>query len=85
MKPVALYARMLSNSTAVGSVVYEPFAGSGTTFIAAEQLGRRCYGIEIDPAYCDVICQRWQQFTGRTAKRPDSETAPAAAEAGGGV
>lgn len=47
--------------------VYEPFCGSGTTLIAAEQLGRRCYGMEISPAYCDVIVQRWQQFTGKTA------------------
>jgi DNA modification methylase len=47
--------------------VYEPFCGSGTTLIAAEQLGRRCYGMEISPAYCDVIVKRWQQFTGKTA------------------
>jgi DNA modification methylase len=47
--------------------VYEPFCGSGTTLVAAEQLGRRCYGMEISPAYCDVIVKRWQQFTGKTA------------------
>jgi site-specific DNA-methyltransferase (adenine-specific) len=69
MKPVALYARMLKNSTTVGSVVYEPFCGSGTTLIAAEQLGRRCYGIEIDPGYCDVVVARWEAFTGRKVER----------------
>jgi DNA modification methylase len=50
-----------------GGDVYEPFCGSGTTLIAAEQLGRRCYGMEISPVYCDVIVKRWQQFTGKTA------------------
>lgn len=48
-------------------LVFEPFGGSGTTIVAAEQLGRRCYGIEISPAYCDVIVQRWEKLTGRKA------------------
>ena len=47
--------------------VYEPFAGTGTTLIAAEQLGRKCYGLEIDPIYCDVIVKRWEAFTGKKA------------------
>ena len=47
--------------------VYEPFCGSGTTLIAAEQLGRKCYGMEISPAYCDVIVKRWENLTGRQA------------------
>jgi DNA modification methylase len=47
--------------------VYDPFLGSGTTLIAAELTGRTCYGIELDPKYADVICQRWQNFTGETA------------------
>jgi hypothetical protein len=51
--------------------VYDPFAGSGTTLIAAEQLGRRCYAIEIDPRYAQVIIERWQNFSGRTAERVD--------------
>lgn len=46
---------------------YEPFCGSGTTLIAAEQLGRKCYGMEISPAYCDVIVKRWEKLTGKTA------------------
>jgi hypothetical protein len=47
--------------------VYEPFCGTGTTLIAAEQLGRKCYGMEISPAYCDVIVQRWENLTGKKA------------------
>jgi hypothetical protein len=43
--------------------VYDPFVGSGTTIIAAEMTGRRCYAIEISPAYCDVAILRWQDFT----------------------
>jgi len=48
---------------------YEPFCGSGTTLIAAEQLGRKCYGMEISPAYCDVIVKRWEALTGKQAQR----------------
>jgi DNA modification methylase len=48
-------------------LVYDPFLGSGTTLIAAEQLGRKCYGMEISPAYCDVIVQRWENLTGKKA------------------
>ena len=47
----------------------DPFLGSGTTLIAAEQLGRTCYGMEISPAYCDVIVKRWETLTGRKAER----------------
>ena len=50
-------------------IVYEPFLGSGSTLIAAEQLGRECYGMEISPQYCDVIIERWQNVTGEKAKR----------------
>ena len=50
-------------------LVYEPFCGSGTTLIAAEQLGRKCYGMEISPAYVDVIVKRWQEFSGKKATR----------------
>lgn len=68
-KPVELVERALCNSSAGGDVVYDPFLGSGTTLIAAEQLGRRCFGLEIEPRYCDVIVQRWEQFTGGSATR----------------
>ena len=47
----------------------DPFLGSGTTLIAAEQLGRKCYGMEISPQYCDVIVKRWETLTGRKAVR----------------
>jgi DNA modification methylase len=50
-------------------IAYEPFCGSGTTLIAAEQLGRKCYGMEISPAYCDVIIKRWETLTGKKAER----------------
>jgi DNA modification methylase len=68
-KPVGLIAQCLANSSAPGDLVYEPFAGSGSTLIACEQLGRRCAAIEIDPAYAQGILERWQAFTGRTAER----------------
>lgn len=54
-------------------LTYEPFAGSGTTLIAAEQLGRRCYACELEPAYCDIICQRFENLTG---KKPTKEMLP---------
>lgn len=65
-KPVECMAHPIRNHEAAG--VYDPFLGSGTTLIAAEQLSRRCFGIEISPAYCDVIVKRWQDFTGRKAE-----------------
>jgi len=67
MKPVALFTKMIANSTNVGDLIYEPFAGSGTTLIAAHQLRRRCYAIEISPQYVAVILQRFRDATGITA------------------
>ncbi len=64
-KPVALYVHLIRHLTVVG--VYEPFCGSGTTIIAAEQLGRKCYAIEIAPQYVDVAVRRWQNFTEQEA------------------
>lgn len=63
MKPVALIAGQLSNSSLRGDTVLDPFAGSGSTLIACEQLGRRCFAIELDPVYCDVIRDRYEGFT----------------------
>jgi len=65
--PVDLAARAMCDFGAKGDNVYEPFCGSGTTLIAAEQLGRTCYGMEISPQYCDVIVKRWETLTGKTA------------------
>lgn len=67
--PMAVAAYGIGNWSKRGAAIYEPFCGCGTTLIAAEQLGRRCFGIELDPLYCDVIIQRWEQFTGKKAKR----------------
>ena len=69
MKPVRLIARTMRNSTRPGELVLDPFGGSGTTIIAAEQLGRRAYLMEIDPRYCDVIVERWERWTGKQAQR----------------
>lgn len=68
-KPVELFAIPLRNHTKRGDVCYEPFAGSGSQFIAAEQLNRRCFGLEIEPKYCDVIVNRWQTLTGKKARQ----------------
>lgn len=68
-KPVELFTRPINNHTREGEVVYEPFSGSGPQFSAAEQLNRRCYGLEISPAYCDVIVERWEKLTGGKAVR----------------
>ncbi len=70
-KPVALVAQCLSNSSAPGDLVYEPFAGGGSTLVAAEMLGRRCYAIEIDPRYAQVTVERWKALTGQEAERVD--------------
>jgi DNA modification methylase len=69
MKPIELYARAMRNSSTSGDIVFDPFAGAGPVFIAAEQLNRVAYGVEIDPAYCDVIITRWETFSGKKAKR----------------
>ncbi len=66
-KPIALFTRPIENHTKRGEYVYEAFAGSGTTLIAAEQTGRRCIAIEIDPKYVDVVVTRWQGATGKQA------------------
>ena len=67
-KPVECMRRPMINNSERGDAVYEPFAGSGTTLIAAESIERRCFAMEIDPRYCDVIIERWQSFTGAKAK-----------------
>jgi DNA modification methylase len=67
-KPVAVMARPMGNSSEKGDAVLDLFLGSGTTLIAAEQLGRKCYGMEISPQYCDVIVKRWETLTGKKAE-----------------
>ena len=70
-KPVELMRRPLLNHTARGGLVYDPFLGSGSTLIAAEDSGRLCYGLELSPTYVDVIVQRWQKLTVRKAVLED--------------
>lgn len=66
-KPVEAMRRPIVNNSERGDAIYEPFCGSGTTLIAAETIGRACFAIELDPAYCDVVVRRWQEFTGKKA------------------
>lgn len=73
-KPVELARRAIDYSTQVGEHVLDLFGGSGSTLIASERLGRRAFLMELDPPYCDVIVQRWQEFTGGSATLPDGRT-----------
>ena len=76
MKPIALVARMVRNSTdhRKPQLVLDAFGGSGTTLMACEQTGRTAYLMELDPGYCDVVVKRWEEFTGRTAERNGNTT-----------
>ncbi len=67
MKPVALLEVLLKNSTARGQLVLDPFLGSGSLLVAAERLGRRCVGVEIEPRYVQVAIRRWEVLTGERA------------------
>jgi site-specific DNA-methyltransferase (adenine-specific) len=69
MKPIGLVAHQVANSSRRGDIVYDPFGGSGSTLIACENLRRPARLVEIDPAYCDVIVDRWQRHTDQEAKR----------------
>lgn len=66
-KPVDLWKPPIENHTKAGEVIYEPFSGSGSQIIAAEQTGRICYAMELSPNYVDVAVRRWQQYTGKRA------------------
>jgi DNA modification methylase len=66
-KPVELSARALTNSCPASGLVLDLFLGSGATLIGAEQIKRKCYGMEISPNYCDVIVKRWENLTGKKA------------------
>lgn len=67
-KPILLMRHIVLNSTSMGDVVYEPFAGSGTTLISCEQTRRRCFAAEIDLDYCAGIIKRWENLSGQKAK-----------------
>jgi DNA modification methylase len=64
-----LVADAILDCSARGDIVLDPFLGSGTTVMAAERVGRRCYGIELDPIYVDTTILRWQAFTGAAARQ----------------
>ena len=68
VKPVALVAEAIEDCSRRGEVVLDPFAGSGSTLIAAHKTGRRARIVEFDPAYCDQIVRRFEQVTGKQAK-----------------
>ena len=70
-KPVALSERANRNSSPKEGIVLDPFLGSGSTLIACEKTNRKCYGMEIDPHYCDVIVKRWEEYTGKKAERTE--------------
>jgi 16S rRNA G966 N2-methylase RsmD len=67
VKPVAMLADAIRDVTRRGAIVLDPFAGSGSTLIAAEKTGRQARCIEYEPKYCDVIVRRWQAYTGKAA------------------
>lgn len=67
MKPIKLIAKLMKNSSKAGEKVLDLFGGSGTTLVTAEQLGRKCYMMEYDPIYADVIIKRWETLTGKKA------------------
>ena len=71
MKPVSLMEYCIKNNTKGSDIIYDAFLGSGSTLIASEKSGRKCYGMELDPKYVDVIIKRWQEFTGKEAKHED--------------
>ena len=67
-KPIAMMARVMKSSLPQNGLCFEPFGGSGATLIGAEQTNRRCYTMELNPEYCDVIIQRWENLTGKKAE-----------------
>jgi DNA modification methylase len=82
VKPVALVADAMRDCSRRGDIILDPFLGSGTTILAAERVGRRGYGLELDPLYADAAVRRWQKFAKRDAvlartKKTFDETAAA--------
>ena len=69
MKPIELCENALNHSSIKNQIILDLFLGSGSTLIAAEKLNRKCYGMELDEKYCDVIIERWEQFTGKKAEK----------------
>lgn len=76
MKSVDLFGYLIRNSAPASGLVLDTFLGSGTTLIAAHQLGRWCYGLELSPTFCDVIASRYQSFSGQPAILERTGTSP---------
>jgi DNA modification methylase len=74
VKPILLVADAIHDSTTRGDIVLDPFLGSGTTILASERTGRRCFGIEIDPLYVDTAIERWQRMSRQPAKHANLYT-----------
>jgi DNA modification methylase len=74
VKPIALVSDAILDSTKRNDIVLDPYIGSGTTILAAERTGRRCFGIEIDPLYVDTAVDRWQRLTGQQAQNAQGQT-----------
>lgn len=68
-KPVGLLRKLIPNSTKLNEYIYDGFLGGGSTLIACEHLGRRCIGIEMDPAYVSIVIARWEKLTGKKAEK----------------
>ena len=68
-KPIELVERAVINSSYEKNIIIDVFLGSGSTLIACEKTNRKCFGMEIDPHYCDVIVKRWEEFSGKKAER----------------
>jgi site-specific DNA-methyltransferase (adenine-specific) len=81
-KPVEIAERAMTNSSEAGDIVLDLFAGSGSTVVAAQNTGRRAYMMELDPGYCDVIVQRWEDVTQEKAIRPTRKRATPRKKAG---
>lgn len=75
MKPIKLIGRLIANSSRPAELILDQFGGSGSTLIAAEQLQRSCYMMELDPKYVDVIVERWETFTGKRAIKENQDEA----------
>jgi len=69
MKPVGLLELFLKDGSLSNQNIYDPFLGSGSTFIACEKLNRKCFGMELDPIYVDVTIKRWEDYTGKSSKK----------------
>jgi DNA modification methylase len=72
VKPVAMVADAILDCSVRGDIILDPFLGTGTTVVAAERTGRRCYGLEMDPLYVDTVVRRWQTYTGEHARLSSS-------------